>query len=200
MDEKMANDELVFIKKVIEDSKRSVAENGFGYIFWGILVFIGLLSVYVEIALKAPVNSNLTWIILITFGWVYSIATNWKRYSKKHVKTFAGQILMSVWLGAGIAMTIIGFVATLSGAIRGFAVSPLISTVLGATYFVSGMVYNSKWVKMLAAGWWLGGIGMFFVQNINQMLIMAFMMLALQVIPGFIFYHNSKKETKHSDE
>ena len=193
MEDRTAIDELIFIRKVIEDSKRSVAENGIGYIFWGILVFLGLMSVYLKIVFDLPYDSNWVWIILIGFGWAYTIIANLIKKRKKHVKTFAGKILMSVWVSAGIVMTIIGFVATAAGMIPGYAVSPLISTVLGAAYFISGIIYDSKWVKLLSVGWWLGGIGMFFVVNINQILIMALMMLFLQVIPGFIFYFGSKK-------
>jgi hypothetical protein len=196
MTDKNAIDELVFIKKVIEDSKKSVLENGVGYIFWGVLVFFGLMSVYLKFVYNLPYNPNWVWFILIGFGWAYTIISNVKKDRKTGVKTYAGQMLMSVWIGAGICMTIIGFISTASGMIHGMAISPLLATVLGMAYFISGMIYNSKWVKLLSAGWWLGGIGMFFIANINQILVMASMMLFLQVIPGFIFYFNSKKEAK----
>ena len=161
MDDRTAIDELVFIRKVIEDSKRSVVENGIGYIFWGILVFIGLILVYLGIVFHLPTNSAWIWVVLIGFGWSYTIIANIKKHRKKPVKTFAGQILMSVWISAGLSMTIIGFIATSSGMINGLALSPLMSTVLGAAYFISGTVYDSKWVKLLAFGWWCGGIAMF---------------------------------------
>jgi len=200
MDDRIALDELVFIRKVIEDSKRSVVENGIGYIFWGILVFVGLMSEYLGIVFQLPTKSVWTWVVLIGFGWSYTIIANIKKHRKKPVRTFAGQILISVWISAGIAMTILGFVATTSGMIRGSAVSPLISIVLGVAYFVSGIVYDSKWVKLLSAGWWISGIGMFYIHSVHQILVMAFMMMFLQVIPGFVFYFNSKKEVRQSHD
>lgn len=193
MDDRTAIDELVFIRKVIEDSKRSVVENGIGYIFWGILVFIGLILVYLGIVFHLPTNSAWIWVVLIGFGWSYTIIANIKKHRKKPVKTFAGQILMSVWISAGIAMTIFGFVATSSGVIQGYGVSPLISLILGTAYFISGIVYDCKWVKLLSAGWWIGGIAMFYIHSMHQILVMALMMLVFQVIPGFVFYFNSKK-------
>ncbi|MCK9425145.1 MAG: hypothetical protein M0Q21_03785 [Ignavibacteriaceae bacterium] len=196
MDDRTAIDELVFIRKVIEDSKRSVAENGKGYILWGILVFLGLMSVYLGYVFKLPTNSPWVWVVLIGFGWIYTLASVFSKKHEKHVRTFAAKILNSVWLGTGVSMTIIGFIATSSGMINGLALSPLMSTVLGVAYFISGTVYDSKWVKLLALGWWCGGIAMFFIANIIQILIMALMMLGLQVIPGFIFYFSSKKEMK----
>lgn len=200
MDDRTALDELIFIRKVIEDSKRTVVENGIGYIFWGILVFLGLMSGYIGMMFHLPINSIWLWVVLIGFGWCYTILANIKRHNTLQTKTFAGKILMSVWIGAGIAMTILGFVATASGMIHGYAVSPLIGIVLGAAYFISGMIYDSKWVKMLSIGWWVGGIAMFYIHNIHQVLMMAIMMLVLQVIPGFIFYYNSKNEMRKSND
>ena len=196
MDDRTAIDELIFIRKVIEDSKRSVVENGIGYIFWGILVFLGLMLVYLGVVFQLPTNSVWTWVILIGFGWIYTAVSVIMQKRKKEVKTFAGQLLGGVWIAAGVSMTIIGFVATMSGAIHGYAASPLIATVLGGAYLISGMIYDSKWVKLLSFGWWIGGIAMFFITSITQVLVMAVMMMVLQVIPGFIFYFSSKKEMK----
>ncbi len=200
MDDRTAIDELIFIRKVIEDSKRTVVENGIGYIFWGILVFLGMMSVYVGIMFQQPINSVWVWVVLIGFGWGYTIIANMRMHNKQQKKTFAGKILISVWIGAGIAMTILGFVATASGMIHGYAVSPLIALVLGTAYFISGMIYDSQWVKMLSVGWWIGGIAMFYIHNIHQVLMMAIMMLVLQIIPGFIFYFNSKNEMRKSND
>lgn len=192
MEDRNALDELVFIKKVIEDSKRTVAENGVGYIVWGILVFVGLLVSYLSNIFDYRFNSFLVWLSLMGFGWLTTLWSVWKKKGKA-VKTFGTRLLSAVWLSAGVAMMIIGFVATASGMVRGFAVSPLIAIVLGVAYFLSGQIYGSTWVKVLALGWWIGGIAMLFIVSITQVLVMAFMMLFFQVVPGFIFYFNSKK-------
>ena len=42
MDEKRAAEELNFIKNIINESRSSFALNGKPYIFWGILIVVGL--------------------------------------------------------------------------------------------------------------------------------------------------------------
>ena len=43
MNEKAAAEELVFIKNIINESRKSFALNGKPFIFWGIVIVIGLL-------------------------------------------------------------------------------------------------------------------------------------------------------------
>ena len=46
MDEKTALEEIQFIRSVIEESKKSVVYNGKDYIFWGVIVIVGMMSTY----------------------------------------------------------------------------------------------------------------------------------------------------------
>ena len=57
-------DELAFIKKVIEDSRRSFCDNGMGYIVWGVLVFLGLMSEYIFFIFKLNIPYFYFWMIL----------------------------------------------------------------------------------------------------------------------------------------
>ncbi len=194
MDENTALDEIKFIKKIIEDSKRTVINDGIGYIFWGLIVTIGLLADYLIFVLQVNLSFIWVWVVLIGFGWIYSFISYFRKGKKHRSHNFASMLLRSIWLACGIAMTIVGFVGVFSGAIGGVFVSPLISSILGIGFMMSGYIYNLNWVKYLSAGWWVGAIVMFIYPGIQTILIMAFMMLAFQVVPGIIIYNKFKKE------
>ncbi len=195
MDENTALDEIKFIKKIIDDSKRTVIDDGKGYIFWGIIVTIGLLTNYLMYVLEIEISFIWAWIILIGFGWIYSIISFFFSNDKKPKShNFATKLLRTIWLTCGISMTIIGFVGVFSGAINGMFVSPIISSILGIGFMISGYIYNLNWVKYLSIGWWTGSIVMFLFPGVQSILIMAFMMLVFQVIPGIILYNKFKKE------
>jgi len=196
MTEFNAQQELAFIKKIMNDSRKILIDDGKGFIFWGILVTIGLLLTYLAILGKWKASMGLMWPGLITFGWIYTIVTEIRRERKRRTKTFAGKIMGGLWFSVGISATILGFVGTYTGAYHGVHISPLISIVLGIGYLLSGLLYGKTWISMLSIGWWAGAILMLFMQNVETILVMIGMMLFFQIIPGFILYKEFKNGTR----
>ena len=189
-----AQQELAFIKKVMTDSRKILVDDGKATIFWGLLISFGLLITYLSIAQRWESSLSWFWPALIGFGWIYTIVTEIRHERKRKVKTFAGKIVGAVWISFGISATILGFVGTVSGAYHGVIISPLISVLLGTAFLVSGLLYGKSWVSYLSVGWWGGAIMMFFMQNLETLLIMISMLILFQVIPGIILYREFKKE------
>ena len=133
------------------------------------------------------------WAVLIPVGWIYSLI-NRKSIKEKHPSTYAGKLLGNVWLAAGIAMTIIGFIGPVLGAINPMAISPIACIITGSAYFISGIIVEVKWVRNLSFGWWIGGIILLKVVSVESFLIMAFLMLFFQTIPGIVMYRKYKRE------
>ena len=100
----------------------------------------------------------------------------------------------SVWIAFGISATILGFVGTVSGAYHGVFISPLIAVLLGTAFLVCGVLYGKSWVSYLSIGWWGGAIAMFFMHNLETLLVMIGMLILFQVIPGLVLYREFKKE------
>ncbi len=193
MNEQQALQDLSYIKEIMRDSRKAFVDNGLGYIVWGIIIVLGLLSTYFFVIYDVEAY-GLNWIILVTIGWIFSIVGAKKEREKRKAATFAEKILGAVWFSAGVAMTIIGFLGPISGAIHDVFISPVISIVLGMAYFVSGFVYGAKWITLLSLGWWAGAILMFFWPGMQVFWIMIFMMISLQILPGIILYKQAKAE------
>lgn len=193
MDEQKALEELSYIKQIMQDSRKTVVDNGIGYITWGIIIVMGLMSSYFMIVNKIKNNYELNWIILIGIGWIFSFVSARKDRKYKST-TMAGKILAGIWFSSGIAMTIVGFVGPVSGGIKGVFVSAVISIILGVAYFVSGIVYGSRWITLLSIGWWAGAILMLFWPGMQVFWIMSLMMIFFQIIPGLFLYQQAKKE------
>ena len=195
MDEKTAMDELQFIKKVIEDSKKSMAYNGLDYIIWGIIVIVGLLIQYFTLLSHIYFNFFWIWIVLIPAGWTFSII-NGKNKKDKLPHTFTGRIIASVWGAIGVGMTLLGFIGIMTGGVKPMFIAPVLSVFLGTGYYITGKVIEAKWISNIALGWWIGAIVLFFYPGIHSILIMAFMMLIFQTIPGIVIFRKYKKEQK----
>ncbi len=196
MEKQQAELEINMIKKIMEDSRKIVVDDGIGYIVWGMLILIGMISSYFVVLTKQYSYTIWIWVILIGGGWAYSIISHLLRNSKKKASTLAGKILGGLWISTGISMTLIGFIGPLSHSINGYTITPLISIMLGIAYFVSGIIYGLGWVRNLAVGWWVGAIVIFYWPGLHTFLIFAAMMALLQIIPGIILYLKFKKEYK----
>lgn len=125
---------------------------------------------------------------MIGLGWVFELIYNVKRKKKVLVRTFAEKADGMLWLSLGISMTLLGFVGVGSGAINIEFLSAVLSIVIAAGYFVTGVLYDVKWVRNLAFGWWGGALIMFLIPGHVSLLLMALMMFLLQIIPGYIIY------------
>ncbi len=186
--------ELAFIKQVMEDSRRIVVEDGHGFIFWGILIVFGLVVTYSSIQLNWSHNLRWFWPGLIALGWVYSIVSGITKEKKKRVKTFAGRVMDVVWISTGISATILGFLGPYTGAYSSIYINPLICVVLGISYAVTGVLLGKKWISALSFGWWAGSVIMFIFPGLYTLLFMSFLMVVLQIVPGIYFYRKSKLE------
>ncbi len=194
MDEITAQQEIAFIKKIMSDSRRIVYKDGTEFIFWGIIVVIGLIITYFSIITKYLFIFTWLWPTIIILGWLVSFIIGRRRAKKLATKTFAGKLLSAVWTSCGIAMVIMGFAGSISGALQGFSIAPALSIILGIGFAITGFIYGKKWISALSIGWWLGALIMFFWPGLYTILFFAAMMLLFQVLPGIIIYNKSKKE------
>jgi hypothetical protein len=186
--------ELEVIKKIMEDSRKVIIDNGWHYIFWGIVVTCALIANYFMILEKVrPQYYGLMWFIAMMSAWIAEIIIERRIQRKRGSKTFAGRLISSLWSMSGISMFIFGFVGTITGAYNPVYICPIISVVLGSTYLISGAIQQIKWMQMLTTGWWSGALYMFLFPQVHTLLIFAIMILCFQVTPGIILYIKWRK-------
>lgn len=184
--------ELEFIRKVIQDSRQSVVDNGMSFIVWGVLVTIGVGSIYVERLQESWGWSGWVWLVCILSGIAFSINEG-RKESVRPVKSFAERLIGRLWASLGISMALLGFVGAGSQSIHPMMISPLISLFLAVSYYVTGYVYDLKWFRNLAFGWWAGAIVMFLWHSPHALGLYCLMMIGLQIVPGIILYRRSKQ-------
>jgi hypothetical protein len=198
MEENKAYEELLFIKQIIEESKRELVYNGIDYIVWGVLVFIGLITTYVTYTTDHILGDNIVWMVwfgIVAAGYLFGYF-NGKKEERIMPPTFLRRSISALWTATGISMMILGFVAPISNNHLSLFICPFLSTVLGLAYYVTGFLVASKQMKYLSFGWWAGAVIMFVKPGFYTLLLMAFMMLVLQTIPGILIYIKYIKEKK----
>ncbi len=195
MDTKQAELELSEIKRIMEDSRRIMVDDGTGFILWGFLVALGLISSYLSVLGYIEWNiTSIAWFALIGLGWLITIFQLRREKKVRKSVSFAEKVAGAIWGSAGITMTIIGFVGSYTGLVKGMGISPLMACVLAAAFFVSGVIYNDKTFRYLSFGWWAGALVMFFWHSPHTLLLFAIMIILMQVLPGYMMYNKWKKE------
>jgi hypothetical protein len=192
--------ELQVIRKIMEDSRKVIIDNGWHYILWGAVVTVALVANY--IMALARVNANyygMMWFVLMIGTWIAESVIERRIRKKERQKTFAGSLLSTLWSTAGVCMFIFGFVGSVSGAYNPIFICPIISTVLGVTYIISGAIQQIKWMQLLSIGWWSGAMYMFLFPSVHTLIIFAVMVLCLQVTPGVILYLKWRKNPQAAE-
>lgn len=198
MESKQAELELSVIKKIMEDSRNVIMDNGIHYIFWGVIVTAALLVNYIMLLTRTSMNYiGMMWFVLMVSAAIADGIIGRRQKKRSKVRTYAGDLLSSVWKATGIAMFLFGFLGIITRAYDPIYISPVISTALGIAYFTSGAIQQLKWLKNIAFGWWAGAIYLFIFPSVHTLLIFAIMMVCLQVIPGLILNKKYKENANN---
>ncbi len=190
--------ELAFIRKMMEESQQSLCNNWRPSIGWGTVVALGLGLTYASIGWEVPnVAYSIGWIGISLGAFLYTFLSARKLKRSAAPRTFAGRMQGAVWAGAGIAiatLTIMVFlVPWLGGAhIPAIYICPISALILGAACFASGTINGMSWLRYVAVGWWIGGAAMFYVNSIEVLLVEALLLMALQVVPGVMMQRSDR--------
>lgn len=186
------HDDLAYIRKLMADSRGQVADDGKPSIIWGIIVCLGLLYTYYEAVNDGPNLTGWIWMGLSVCGWIYMFWWVRRKKTKQPMRTFAGRITGAIWGSVGISITLFVF-ATMASywferpvELHPIFIGYVISILLGIGYFVSGILYEIPWLRLVGIGWWATSLIYIFWPGVHSLLILAAAELVLQVIPGIL--------------
>lgn len=186
--------EILFIKKIMRESRSATLDNGKYYILWGLIASFSCIASYINSNVKTEYNGNFIWLPLMAAGWIISIYWGFKDSRKEKNKTLGKKVINGVWAAVGLAALVLIVPGQISHSILYFSICPIIAILLGMGYFICGVVYSDKMLKIFAILWWLGASWMFFIQDMRVLLVHGILLLLLQVIPGLILFSKWKKE------
>lgn len=192
-DQNRAAEDLQYIRRIMQDSRRITAERGDGFILWGIIVLLGFLGSAADAFGWWEVSAGYTWTVLVVLGWVWMFIHTRRFDVSVMVNPLAKKMLDSLWTAVLIAMTLLGFLGTLTGVVDGNNLSGVLFIVLGIGYFIQGSLMDRTWVRMLGVGWWIGGVTTFYTGIRLDFILSVAMMIGLQIVPGIIFYRTWKR-------
>ncbi len=190
-------EDLSYVKEMIENNRRNLVDNGMMYISNGLFVAVGVVISYI---LGSEGRTDLfpyLWLPLIATLLVVNFFIQKKKEMKTTKKTFISKIFDAVWFACGIPILIITILHFTTSLISLSGLFIAVSAVLGIGYYLTGVINDLGFMKVLAFGWWAGTVLSILWNYIGEehhlALLFSALVLLLEVIPGIVIYRKYKR-------
>lgn len=178
------NKALEIIETMISHAKREIKDNGFYHLMWGYLVFISALIDYYLLITDVE-NHALVWGILMPLGGLASFVQGLRDKKKQRVVSYIDEIMKSLVVAFVISLLLVCLIMPMTGKHwRSFF--PVLMVVYAFALYVFGGILQFKPLQYGALAVWLCSGFAFFTTYDNQLLILAFAVLAGFIIPGHL--------------
>jgi hypothetical protein len=189
--------EISIIKSMIEKTRKETAESGHLFIFMGIasaffVLVISLLELYRLNRLVLPAMIVLTVINGIIGYLVVAKAT-------EKVKSYSKVVVTSLWLICGLTLLMMTFLFPFLKVYSFSALGTLVSMILGIAVFMTGIIYEMRFILWFSIAWWVGALLMALIEGESRFLIMIATILVGWIFPGIILNKRFKNGSKNNE-
>jgi len=195
-------EELLFIRKIIDESRMTFMENGKPYIFWGLIVAIGMGLTYLSALTGKDLYLGEVWIGLIVLGWgMIAYYVIQKKKQPARARSIIDRFQGAIWgacggtLGLSLILILNFQHAGDTPSIHPIYACFISSLILGIAYFLSGIANNLNWLRNIGFAWWAEAVITYLWPSVHVLGIYAGMLILFQVVPGIILLRRYKRIT-----
>ncbi len=179
-----AEQDLSYIREIIDESRSFASFAGDYYILWGVVAGVALLGNFAFAVGSLPWPPFYIWAICVAVGWAGTALLARRDRARDLAIHPSGRLIMLSWVGVGIAMAIALFAGSWSGSIRPPAIPGLAAVFIGLGMGLNGVLARIGWLRNLAVVWWLAALPMLLRPGGYTLLVFAVLVIALHVLPG----------------
>ena len=199
MTQNQVQQEISIIKEMIDKTRKETAESGHLFIFMGIasaffVLIISLLEMYKVNHLVIPAMIILTFLNGLVGYFVVS-----KPISEEKVKSYPKTVVLCLWVVCGLTLLLVTFLFPFLKVYSFRALGTLASLFLGIAVFMTGIIYEMRFVVWFSSAWWIGAILMALIDGPYRFLIMIAVILIGWILPGFIMNKKYKNRSKNNE-
>lgn len=185
-DEQTIRDDLAAIRTLMTDSQRLVQGTWWYQLVWGLLITLGLVATWFGEQSGRYGLIGAAWVALVVIGWTASFVRGRHEASEAKVRNAASRAFSGIWIGLGVALTMVGMVSIPAGAVAPDGLPGVLAILLGAGYFATGFVSGLRGLIVVSIGWWLGGGALLFFQGPSAILGLAVLTVFLEIAPALV--------------
>ena len=184
MDTQQLEQDISIIKEMIDKTRKKTADSGPMFIYMGVFsllvtVLIGVLELYQLNYYVMPVVIAMA--VINAFIGYRIAATNDKN---GHVHSYAKTLFWNVWMMCGFAAVLMVFLFPFINLYSLAAAPVLTSLVMGIAVFVSGSIFELKFIQWAGIIWWIGAVLMAITTGTVTIIVMIAVITLGWIIPG----------------
>ena len=182
---------LALIQSMINTARNKVAEDGFQFLLWGVLVIIASLANYLLVVSGFAGKAGLVWLIMPIVGWPISYIYEKRKAKTAQVETLADKSAGYVWIAYGITMFFVIFYAIYIKA----SPIPFILLLTGMATFTTGLTLKFRPLVLGGVIFWLTAIVTFFTDPAIHLLLNAVAIALGYIVPGMLLRRQAKSNS-----
>ncbi|WP_172914968.1 hypothetical protein [Capnocytophaga canis] len=189
MEHLQPNDSLKIIQEIINQRKQKYEQNGFFFIFWGILIMLAGTIHFLMYQFDFHFSkSGLVWLILMPLGFVFTFVAKMREGIKAEKQGKRIDWLGWIWLVAGIGAMVGGFTQSFKWIII-LIYLPFVMASLATAL----QLKNRLWVSTSLISFVLVYSSLFINYGYHSILMTVVLAALLFLIPGIQLYSDYKK-------
>lgn len=193
MEEKIISpaESLQIIEKMLADTRNRFYNNGFAFLFWGLLIILTCVTSYSARLLGYAGIDGYIWGISIAVG-IIATAIYFMGIAPRQRKfTRLDSINGKVWIAYGISYIVLMYLCSYYSL---FA-PPFIYCLLGLGMFATAGIYRFWSLYAGAVVFWLGSVLCTLIkQDASQFLLTIALMFLGYLVPGYILWKKAKRD------
>ena len=190
MEHLQPNDSLKIIQEIINQRKQKYEQNGFFFIFWGILISIAGITQFLMYQFDFHFDkSGFVWLILMPLGFIFTFVAKMREGIKAEKQGKSIDWTGWLWLVAGIGAMVGGFTQSFLKLITILIYLPLIMTSLATAL----QLKNRLWISTSLISFVLVYSTLFVNYGYYAILMTVVLATLLFLIPGIQLHSDYKK-------
>ena len=190
MEHLQPNDSLKIIQEIINQRKQKYEENGFFFIFWGILISVAGITQFLMYQFDFHFSkSGFVWLILMPLGFIFTFVAKMREGIKAEKQGKSIDWTGWLWLVAGIGAMVGGFTQSSLKLITILIYLPLIMASLATAL----QLKNRLWISTSLISFVLVYSTLFINYGYYAILLTVVLAALLFLIPGIQLHSDYKK-------
>jgi len=180
-------DDLAFLRKVVEQGRAAAKISGGHLLVWGALIAAAYLFNY----WVAVVRQSDYWLMgagyaaMILLGWTGSAYLGWRAGRDGGATTIDVRIYAIIFACAGAALTVFAVGGSLSPTLHPNAIMVVGALMAGLCFLATGLLSRTRWIAAVGVLWMAASIGLLVLMDREIVLLVgAALWLALMAGPG----------------